>query len=103
MMTTMSRVLPPPFAPLLIALLSTAACGADGEAPPPGFEGACRSCVGDEPQGPNESEEACEAFAEEFGCETYELSGSCSNPDIANKAQCRVQGCETQPLCPTPQ
>ncbi len=78
-------------------------CGSDDGTPPPGFEGSCRSCIGDRPQGPNETEEACEEFAEQFGCQTARLSGSCSNPDIANKAECRVQGCETQPFCPTPQ
>ena len=79
-----------------------AGCGDDG-GPPPGFEGVCRSCIGDQPVGPNESREACEAFAEEYGCQTASLSGSCSNPDLANKAVCRVQGCDTQPVCPTPE
>ena len=34
-----------------------------------GLNAACRTCVDDLPQGPNESAEACAAFAEEFGCE----------------------------------
>jgi hypothetical protein len=86
-----------------VAIVVAMGCGSDESAPPAGFEGACRSCIGDQPQGPNESQEACDAFAEEYGCQTAELSGSCSDPDLADKAECRVQGCETQPICPTPQ
>jgi len=67
-----------------------------------GLNAACRTCVDDLPQGPNESAEACAAFAEEFGCECAEFGGDCRNSDIAAKAYCEVRGCERQPACPTP-
>ena len=64
--------------------LSVAACGSDGGTKPEGFEGSCRTCIGDQPQGPNESKEACEAFAEDswrrirIGEVEFEVAKPCS-------------------------
>lgn len=75
-------------------------CSDSAEQRPDGFRGACRSCIGDEPQGPNESMEACEEFAAEFQCENASLTGDCGNEVLADKAVCEVTACELQPVCP---
>lgn len=78
-------------------------CGEDPiEELPAGFVGICRSCQGDEPQGPNESAEACAEFGAAYGCENTRLTGDCSNDEIPDKAVCFVSGCEMQPQCPAP-
>lgn len=84
-------------------ILAASACGESGTGMREGLSGVCRSCVGDQPQGPNESQEACAAFAEDFGCESFMLTGSCSNSNLADKAACHVTACTTQPVCPSPQ
>jgi len=89
-------------ATVLLALAVTS-CGDSGGGTREGLSGVCRSCIGDQPQGPNESQEACAAFGEEFGCEKFELSGSCSNSNLADKAACQVTACTAQPVCPSPQ
>lgn len=68
-----------------------------------GFTGSCRSCDGDSPLGPNASLEDCMAFGALHACECASLTGSCSNPDLADKAVCLVTGCETRPVCPVPE
>ena len=97
--------LPVPFVRLLgLALVSVAltaaACGDSGDDGGEGeYRGVCRSCDGDTPIGPNESQEACDAFGALFNCASVELSGSCANPDIADKATCDVDDCTSQPRC----
>ena len=80
--------------------LSATGCGDSGDTGDDGeYRGVCRSCDGDTPIGPNESQEACEAFGALFDCARADLSGSCANPDIADKAECRVDDCTSQPDC----
>lgn len=89
------------FVSLTIALAcALGGCNDSSEPRPEGFRGACRTCVGDEPQGPNENIEACEAFAADFECDNASLMGDCSNEVLAEKAVCEVSGCELQPICP---
>ena len=93
---------------LLVALSVPGVCALSGcggessEGPPEGFLGLCRSCQGDEPQGPNESTDACAEFGAEYGCQNTRLTGDCSNEDIADKAVCTVSACAAQPACPEP-
>ena len=99
-MNTIERTLA--MATLTLTCLFAAACGGDStEGRPEGLRGVCRPCVGDVPVGPNESTEACEAFAAEYGCENASLTGDCSNDVLADKATCEVTACELQPVCPT--
>ena len=89
-----------------LAVLAAMGCSDPGQAAcesTGGFTAACRSCDGDIPIGPNSSAEACAAFGELNDCECATLTGSCSNPDLADKAVCLVSGCTRQASCPAPQ
>ena len=89
-----------------LAVLAAMGCSDPGQAAcesTGGFTAACRSCDGDIPIGPNSSAEACAAFGELNDCECASLTGSCSNPDLADKAVCLVSGCTRQASCPAPQ
>ena len=90
----------------MCAMLAAMGCSDPGQAAcesTGGFTAACRSCDGDIPIGPNLSAEACAAFGELNDCECASLTGSCSNPDLADKAVCLVSGCTRQASCPAPQ